>query len=124
MRRARRDSVPHVARAGNRRTPLHACGHHRARQAGASGMHGGLEEDWFARRKVPPCCRRGPGRAPKTELVGSADMNWEQLKTIIWLRWRLTRNQFLRAGQLNAVISVLLVVIMATLSVALAIGCT
>lgn len=34
-------------------------------------------------------------------------MNWEQLKAILWLRWRLSRNQFSRAGSLNAVISVI-----------------
>ena len=30
-------------------------------------------------------------------------MNWEQLKTILWLRWRLTRNQWQRSGGLGAV---------------------
>ncbi len=34
-------------------------------------------------------------------------MNWEQLKAILWLRWRLSRNQFVRGGSLNAVLSVL-----------------
>ena len=34
-------------------------------------------------------------------------MNWEQLKTILWLRWRLTRNQWARSGGLGAVIAVL-----------------
>ncbi len=34
-------------------------------------------------------------------------MNWAQLRAILWLRWRLTRNQFSRGGQLNAVLSVL-----------------
>src|ERR1019366_3285090 len=34
-------------------------------------------------------------------------MNWEQLKTILWLRWRLTRNQWARGGGLGAVIAVL-----------------
>lgn len=34
-------------------------------------------------------------------------MNWEQLRTILWLRWRLTRNQWSRAGGLGAVIAVL-----------------
>lgn len=29
-------------------------------------------------------------------------MNWEQLKTIFWLRWRLTRNQWQRAGGFGA----------------------
>jgi hypothetical protein len=33
-------------------------------------------------------------------------VNWEQLKAILWLRWRLSRNQFIRAGSLNAVLSV------------------
>ena len=32
-------------------------------------------------------------------------MNWGQLKTIIWLRWRLLRNQWSRGGPVNAVIS-------------------
>ena len=34
-------------------------------------------------------------------------MNWEQLKTILWLRWRLTRNQWTRSGGLGAVMVVL-----------------
>jgi hypothetical protein len=35
-------------------------------------------------------------------------MNWEQLKTVLWLRWRLTRNQWARSGGLlGAVIAVL-----------------
>lgn len=34
-------------------------------------------------------------------------MNWTQLKTIIWLRARLSRNQFLRGGTLNAVLKIL-----------------
>ncbi len=32
-------------------------------------------------------------------------MNREQLKTILWLRWRLTRNQWARSGGLGAVIA-------------------
>ncbi len=32
-------------------------------------------------------------------------MNWEQLKTILWLRWRLTRNQWTRSGGLGAVLA-------------------
>lgn len=39
-------------------------------------------------------------------------MNWEQLRAILWLRWRLTKNQFRRAGRLNAVVSVLLVAVL------------
>jgi hypothetical protein len=36
-------------------------------------------------------------------------MNWSQLQTILWLRWRLSRNQWSRSGALNAVLSVLAV---------------
>ncbi|MDB6111029.1 MAG: hypothetical protein JWR69_2779, partial [Pedosphaera sp.] len=34
-------------------------------------------------------------------------MNWRQLSTLIWLRWRLSRNQFSRGGNLNAVLKIL-----------------
>jgi ABC-2 type transport system permease protein len=34
-------------------------------------------------------------------------MNWEQVKTILWLRWQLTRNQWMRSGGLGAVLAVL-----------------
>ena len=33
-------------------------------------------------------------------------MNWEQLKTIVWLRWRLSRHQWARHGGLGGVIAV------------------
>lgn len=49
-------------------------------------------------------------------------MNWEQLKAILWLRWRLSRNQFLRAGSLNAVISVLWIAILTLGAVGCAVG--
>ena len=32
-------------------------------------------------------------------------MNWEQIKAILWLRWRLTRNGLGRAGPVNAVLA-------------------
>ena len=38
-------------------------------------------------------------------------MNWSQLRTIIWLRWRLSRNQWSRGGTLNAVLTVIIYVI-------------
>ncbi len=38
-------------------------------------------------------------------------MNWSQLHTIIWLRWRLTRNQWSRGGQLNAVLTIIVAMI-------------
>jgi len=34
-------------------------------------------------------------------------MNWEQFRAILWLRWRLTRNQIGRQGPLGAVIAAL-----------------
>lgn len=37
-------------------------------------------------------------------------MNWDQLKTILWLRWRLTRNQSARSGGLGAIVAVLILV--------------
>jgi len=40
-------------------------------------------------------------------------MNWEQLRAILWLRWRLSRNQFIRGGTLNAVVSLLLTILVA-----------
>ena len=49
-------------------------------------------------------------------------MNWEQLKAILWLRWRLSRNQFSRAGSLNAVLAVLWLVILAVGATGLGLG--
>src|SRR5262245_40129513 len=34
-------------------------------------------------------------------------MNWEQFRAILWLRWRLSRNQFLRGSRAGAVIATL-----------------
>ena len=39
-------------------------------------------------------------------------MYWSQLHTILWLRWRLTRNQWSRGGRLNMAISVAIVVLL------------
>jgi ABC-2 type transport system permease protein len=38
-------------------------------------------------------------------------MDWGQLRSIIWLRWRLSRNQWSRAGQLGAIITITVLVI-------------
>lgn len=46
-------------------------------------------------------------------------MNWSQLRTILWLRWRLTRNQWSRGGPLNAIITM----IAAAGGIALGAGC-
>ncbi len=37
-------------------------------------------------------------------------MNWEQLKTILWLRWRLTLNQWRRSGGLGAFLAAIVAV--------------
>jgi hypothetical protein len=39
-------------------------------------------------------------------------MDYNQLRTIIWLRWRLTRNQWSRGGQLNAVLTMIVTIAM------------
>jgi ABC-2 type transport system permease protein len=41
-------------------------------------------------------------------------MSWRQLQAIIWLRWRLSRNQFVRGGKVNAVLSILSIVVLVT----------
>jgi len=38
-------------------------------------------------------------------------MNWSQLRTIIWLRWRLSRNQWSRGGTFNAVLTIIIIFI-------------
>ena len=45
-------------------------------------------------------------------------MNWSQFRTIIWLRWRLSRNQWSRGGKLNAVLTLIITVIGLALSFA------
>jgi hypothetical protein len=49
-------------------------------------------------------------------------LNWDQLQALVWVRWRLTRNQFTRGGQLNAVLSVLAIVFLGLGAVAITIG--
>src|SRR5207302_1347203 len=117
-----RNSFPHLARAGDCREALHARRHHCARQTGARGVHGRTAGERHARRTVPAGGGRRSIRAAKIELAGGRTVNWEQLKAILWLRWRLSKNQFARAGQLNAVLSVLLLVFMLLLSAGLLIA--
>ena len=44
-------------------------------------------------------------------------MNWPQLQTILWLRWRLTRNQWARSGGLGAILAAIVAVASAVMSV-------
>lgn len=46
-------------------------------------------------------------------------MNWQQLRAIVWVRWRLSRNQFARAGKVNAALSIA----MSALLLMAAVGC-
>jgi ABC-2 type transport system permease protein len=50
-------------------------------------------------------------------------VNWPQLQAIIWLRWRLSRNQFRRGGQVNKVMAILSIAILATGAIAAGVGC-
>jgi hypothetical protein len=45
-------------------------------------------------------------------------MNWHQLKTVLWLRWRLTRNQWAKSGGVGAVLAAIVAVgvVLASLS--------
>ncbi len=49
-------------------------------------------------------------------------MYLHHLRTLLWLRWRLTRNQWRRGGQINALISLIVTVIGAGLAVAGGVG--
>lgn len=49
-------------------------------------------------------------------------MNLEQLKAILWLRWRLTRNQFYRSGSIGTVLSIVTLVALASVTLSLAAG--
>ena len=45
-------------------------------------------------------------------------MNWQHLRTIAWLRWRLTVNQWRKGGKINAVVSMIVAGVGAVASVA------
>lgn len=45
-------------------------------------------------------------------------MDWSQLRTILWLRWRLSRNQWSRGGFLNAVLMMIVSVVLLVLGIA------
>jgi ABC-2 type transport system permease protein len=49
-------------------------------------------------------------------------MDWHYLRTILWLRWRLTRNQWSRGGWLNAVLTMIILIGGFTLGLLGAIG--
>ncbi len=43
-------------------------------------------------------------------------MNWDQIRTVLWLRWRLTRNQWTRSRGLGTVIAIIVTTLMGVLS--------
>jgi hypothetical protein len=45
-------------------------------------------------------------------------VNWDQLKTILWLRWRLTRNQWTRSKGIGAVVTAIIALTLCTLGAA------
>ena len=49
-------------------------------------------------------------------------MNWQHLRAILWLRWRLTKNQFARAGQINAVLSIFMLAMLVLGAVGAGVG--
>jgi hypothetical protein len=49
-------------------------------------------------------------------------MNWHQLKTVLWLRWRLTRNQWAKGGGIGAIIAAIVAVGVLGLSVVMFAG--
>jgi hypothetical protein len=49
-------------------------------------------------------------------------VNWQQFRAIVWLRWRLSRNQFIRGGQFNAFLSVFFMAVMFLLAAGLTVG--
>jgi hypothetical protein len=51
-------------------------------------------------------------------------MNWEQFRAILWLRWRLSRNQLTRGSGLGAVIAALAMVLLVLFAVGAGVGAT
>ena len=51
-------------------------------------------------------------------------MNWEQFRAILWLRWRLTRNQLTRGSSLGAVIAALAGVALVIIALGAGLGAT
>lgn len=49
-------------------------------------------------------------------------MNWSQLRTILWLRWRLTKNQWSRGGGLNATLTLIAALLGVSIGLAGCIG--
>jgi ABC-2 type transport system permease protein len=44
-------------------------------------------------------------------------MNWHQLRTVLWLRWRLTRNQWKKSGGIGAALAAIIVAMGVTMAI-------
>jgi ABC-2 type transport system permease protein len=44
-------------------------------------------------------------------------VNWHQLRTVLWLRWRLTRNQWAKSGGLGGVLAAIIVALGVTVAI-------
>src|SRR5688572_8207030 len=124
MRQARRDGVSHVACVGDRGEAVLGRGHHRQRKNGVSGHDGRGESGRIVGRTLHCCRRRRASRNPAFELALGGGMNWEQFRAILWLRWRLTRNQLTRGSGLGAVIAALAGVTLVLLAAGAGVGAT
>ncbi len=51
-------------------------------------------------------------------------MNWEQFRAILWLRWRLSHNQFTRGSGLGAVVAALAGVVLGVTALGVSVGAT
>lgn len=50
-------------------------------------------------------------------------MNWAHLQAFLWLRWRLMANQWRRAGAVNAILMLIIVVGLLAMTIPLFVGC-
>jgi hypothetical protein len=50
-------------------------------------------------------------------------VNWQHLQAFVWLRWRLLKNQWRRAGALNAIVMMIMTFFVVATVIPLAIGC-
>src|SRR5690606_13948048 len=103
-----------VPRPGRSREALHARRDHCRRETGRAGIARRYPARRLARAALSREGRRGRGRRCQEALVarGGRLLSWTQLKTFLWLRWRLSRNQGKRLSRVNVTIDRLLKVLL------------
>jgi len=50
-------------------------------------------------------------------------VNWQHLRAILWLRWRMSANQWRRGGSLNAALMTIIAVGAVVITIPLFVGC-